>query len=86
MKYVMFRVEGPGGPRLVPIIFPDALVHIDVAKALYGVVDGMPVSAGECNLMVTSTHGGSTTLNMHANEDDALVISAHDYLHGLLDE
>lgn len=86
MKYVMFRVPGPGGiDRLVPVLFPDSLVHREVAEALYPVVKGLPVSAGECVVDVSSTHGRSSTLAMDSREEDADVISTHDYLHGLVE-
>lgn len=85
MKYVMFRVKGPGGnDRLIPVVFPNALVHRDVAEALYPVIKGLPVSAGECVVLVDSTHGKSDTLSLNANEDDASVITGHDYLHGVI--
>ena len=88
MKYVMFSNKiSEHLIRKIPVIFPNELSHVDVANALLA---GCPelnnatiVSAGAYEN--GSTHGGSTTLNLKAKEEDAGTILSHDYFHGLED-
>lgn len=95
MKYVMFRIEqGYGNERIirhVPIIFPDNMVHKDVAdriaRSVMGGFNGPahPVSAGEITLGEISCHGHSETLGLKsAGERDARVIELFDYVHGVM--
>lgn len=89
MKYVMFRTKARGGlATLIPIIFPSSLVHGDVARAMFLVLgeDVKLVSAGECIIDCDSTHGSSTTLALESSEDDANVITRHDYYFGIVDD
>ncbi|OCJ46351.1 hypothetical protein [Serratia sp. 14-2641] len=91
MKYIMLRVDKPMA-REIPIIFPDNLVHADVANAMRmlvaypGMANATVVSAGYCNLNLSvECHGKSTTLNVSSREtDDNIVINTYDYTHGLL--
>ncbi len=86
-KYIMLELDSGSFKRRVPIIFPDLLVHADVAAVLQqtpGMADAKPVSAGSVELMVTACHGKSTTLNVASNEeDDAELINAFPYFHGI---
>lgn len=87
MKYVMFK--GPSGKK-VPIIFPDALSHIDVAIAVQAICpeleESKPVSAGFLSSLDidATTSGKSTTLGLGSDPGDALVISTYDYTHGFI--
>lgn len=96
MKYVMIEVPAHGElpARRVPVIFPDMLVHADVAHAMELVVKSTlapkakikvkTTSAGECRLDDVVCHGGSETLNVDSRERlDARVIEMYDYLHGI---
>jgi len=84
-KYVMFEVDG----RKCPVIFPNELIHEDVARMLYGLVQqayngpAMPVSAGFISaLQVISTDGRSEMLNMDSEPGDAKVINSLPYTNG----
>lgn len=96
MKYVMIEIPAHGElpARRVPVIFPDSLVHADVAAAMEAVVKSTLVpkarvkpkttSAGECYLDNVKCHGSSESLNLEARERlDARVIEMYDYLHGI---
>jgi hypothetical protein len=84
MKYIMFIAKIQGNNRRIPIIFPDSLCHIDVAKALKDIVGTSKVcSAGEINIIVISTHGESTTIGIKAKEEDAEIINNYNYFHGI---
>lgn len=92
MKYVVFEVKIDDMIRRIPIIFPNGLVHSMVAEALtkykddHGdlVIDGKPVSAGECVVDVESTHGSSITLKLEADAEDRLLINYIDYTTGIV--
>ena len=85
MKYVMIR----RGSQVLPIIFPDFLVHDEVAHAIVAVVEKMEppmavgvVSAGDVQLGggVVSCSGGSQTLGLQSrNRLDANVIMVGHY-------
>jgi hypothetical protein len=90
MKYVMIERDlGSGMKQLIPVIFPTALVHKDVADAVMrsmrvseeGVraYDMKVVSAGECRVRAEATFGSSGTLMLSARAADAMVISQIDY-------
>lgn len=89
MKYVMFEVNGEGGKRKVPIIFPDSLVHSMMAEQFERVLRytfkgcmAKPVSAGMVSL-TGQCHGESETLKLKADKADSSIINAYDYLHGV---
>lgn len=95
MKYVMFQVDlGSGLKKLVPVIFPNGLVHAMVAEALTSyrdshgdvVIDGKPVSAGDLSVDVGKCHGTSTTLKLSPKSDDSSVINCIDYMHGIVND
>lgn len=88
MKYVMFAIQVAGVTQNVPVVFPNSLVHADVAKALLaGPLKGYtPVSAGEGLISSEALHGKSTTLGLVARESlDTVILNTNDYLHGLLE-
>ncbi|EGB8646316.1 hypothetical protein H8N91_001743 [Salmonella enterica] len=92
MKYIILRLDGKI-PREVPVIFPDLLVHADVARAMTAMIkegssntnitDVRVVSAGFCNTAV-ECHGKSETLNIASRDIDNTVINTVDYTFGLL--
>lgn len=80
--------------RRVPVIFPDLLIHADVAHAMELVVKSTlapkakikvkTTSAGECRLDNVLCHGSSETLDLQSRERlDARCIEMYDYLHGI---
>lgn len=88
MKYII--LEGPQGQKL-PVIFPNVLVHKDVAE---GVIRAMgrqplmgewfkPISAGFVNLAVSDAYGESQTLDMKSDPGDRLRINIADYSGGV---
>lgn len=96
MKYVMIEIPAHGElpARRVPVIFPDLLVHADVAHAMELVVKSTlgprvrvkpkTTSAGECRLDNVLCHGSSETLGLESRERlDARCIEMYDYLHGI---
>lgn len=95
MKYVVIRVTSRIGEREIPVIFPNALVHSQMAEATIAAMkiddprSGYEVvSAGEISSMNINPecHGKSVSLgNIKSREgvDDSL-IRRHDYFHGIL--
>lgn len=86
-KYVMLEIDNGAFKRRLPIIFPDILVHADVAAAIQqiqGMAEAKPVSAGSIDLFAEACHGKSTTLNVASNwEGDAKLINTFPYFHGI---
>lgn len=88
-KYIMFKIPGPI-ERLVPVIFPDLLVHELVGNALKTMkgdqmlAEAEVVSAGSINLGPVETFGKSTTLKVDAKESDAQIIMQYPYWHGMM--
>jgi hypothetical protein len=91
-KYINFLVSMKTIRFVVPIMFPDKLVHSSVAAAMLVTLQQhfpdseiKPVSAGLCgNLEVDGVEGESTTLHLKSQPVDADVINSYDYLHGIL--
>lgn len=93
MKYVMLEValSGEMPPFKLPIIFPDKLIHKDMAVAARNIAWGTwprcsvnVVSAGEINLGAVECFGSSETLKVESREDrDARVIETYNYTHGV---
>lgn len=85
MKYVMFKRKlgkgkDSGVVQFIPVIFPNQLVHADVAEALMegGPLDGCTVhSAGEWTGMAAV--GGSETLKIKSDPADTRRILLNDY-------
>lgn len=90
MKYVMFEHDLEGVTQKIPIIFPDRLVHADVAERMRHLlrrvhkIDAKPVSAGFVNLGLISCYGESETLGLSARNEDGAIIETMDYLHGIV--
>jgi hypothetical protein len=90
MKYVMFEIkeERPGFKLEVPIIFPNQLIHREVASAIKPMLlSQFPnaeikiVAAGDCTIMSpVTTHGKSETLKIAARAEDGDTIAVIDYL------
>lgn len=85
-KYVMIENH----LAAYPIIFPDKLVHIEVATVMRLVVPAirgkfaMPVSAGMIeDLAVGGVGGDSETLKMASRHEDADIINRYKYFHGI---
>lgn len=73
-----------------PIIFPDKLVHIEVATVMRLVVpvigkrQAMPVSAGMIEqVFVKGVGGDSETLRMTSRPIDERIINLYNYEHGI---
>lgn len=92
-KYVMFRDKHG---REFPVVFPGDLIHEEMASAVRhafrsselkeGVTDcacPVPVSAGFCQIVATSAHGKSETLNMESRSQDRQTINVHSYTAGV---
>lgn len=86
MKYIMFldtKTESH-----IPIIFPNRLVHQDVAEHLDFMllrhdIEVELVSAGFWN-KTNGCHGKSETLDLESREIDTEIIASMDYRHGLI--
>lgn len=82
MKYIMFKHDQGDLSKLIPVIFPNDLVHADVAKALQeSVLKGTSIiSAGSISPLNLQAEGGSETLNIESNPIvDSHVIKMNDY-------
>lgn len=87
MKYIMFKQEQGDLSKLIPVIFPNDLVHADVAKALQqSVLKGHSiVSAGSISPLNLEAEGRSETLGVESNPIvDSHVIKMNDYGVGYL--
>lgn len=90
MKYIV--IEVPLGTELVreiPVIFPNEIVHADMAETLIRMCPefekGKAISAGFVNSMdlTAPPHGKSDSLKVESRREDARLILMHDYLHGI---
>lgn len=82
MKYIMFKGQIGDMTKLIPVIFPNDLVHKDVADALQqGALKNTTIhSAGFINPLNLKPEGGSETLNINSDpEVDEIVIKMNDY-------
>lgn len=80
MKYVMFKKQfGDHLLQFVPVIFPNTLVHADVAEAMLpGPLVGYEIhSAGEWTGL--DACGRSSTLNLSHDPEDTTRIIMNDY-------
>lgn len=87
-KYIVFQDERTG--RRLPVLFPNELVHAEVADALIacGLMNSAslfyrPVSAGFVMLAVSSSHGESESLKIKSDPEDAQRINVHTYTAGV---
>lgn len=89
-KYIMVEVDrGVAGQQRLPIIFPDVLVHDDVAKAILALPNfskqpAKVVSAGTAEAVTALCDGESETLKLKSDETDTDVICSFAYYHGLV--
>jgi hypothetical protein len=86
MKYIMYKRTTADVEQLIPIIFPNDLIHKFVNEAILNHPEHknmVPISAGECNLDCNGVGAGSVSLGLHHVQSDAYVITSHDYAHGL---
>lgn len=83
MKYIMFVRDMGNGMRVAyPIIFPDMLVHADVAKMMHrgDLRDAVIDSAGFISPMGMLCHGRSESLNLDSqSKRDTDIIRMCDY-------
>lgn len=81
-KYIMLQV----GDVKVPILFPGTMAHSDMADVMARYPFDAPahvVSAGGIPaLQVIAVEGGSTTLRISVDPEDAGVINTYPYNHG----
>lgn len=91
MKYVVFKREHRGVVRELPVLFPEALVHAEVAKWLTsarGPLAGYSaVSAGFLSSLnvPAECHGKSDSLGLVSRGDeDSRLIAVVDYTHGIV--
>jgi len=90
-KYIMFENRIGDTKILFPVIFPDKMVHSEVAAVLRHCQPGWhkggvkAVSAGMIeHVTVDGLHGSSETLNLDSKEEDASIIDAYSYGHGII--
>lgn len=88
MKYIMLKIVESEFTRLVPVIFPNSIVHADMARAVQS-IPGMELavveSAGECRVKDAFCSGASDTLQVKSHgQDDSIVINGMDYFHGIV--
>lgn len=90
-KYVMFENKVGTLTVMFPVIFPDKMVHKDVAAHLRHLMPGWrhggvkAVSAGKIeHLTVHGLGGNSDTLGLESNPDDKGIIDDYSYMHGIL--
>lgn len=86
MKYIILYDEIRD--QHIPLIFPDMLVHADVAKSITRALPNptYPVAAGEISVGILGyeCHGFSETLKLQSRPQDASIINSMDYCHGLM--
>jgi hypothetical protein len=88
MKYIIYTRDYFGVRQEIPIIFPNQLVHLEVAKALKSVVGSSKiVAAGEfssLNIDSDGFIGKSTTIGIRSRgKRDGKLIAMFDYKQGL---
>jgi hypothetical protein len=75
------------GRQLLPIIYPDVLVHDEVAAVIRVLPNfkagSKVVSAGSIDIDVISCSGESSTLNLKSSPGDEELIDSFPYMHGL---
>jgi hypothetical protein len=95
VKYIMFELTLDGVTRYVPVIFPDILVHADVAKRV-GACEPLRGkakvrSAGSIQWEADQWQmparvvcsGSSETLDVTADPNDGRIIENYPHLHGI---
>lgn len=99
MKYIMFEVimmasdaQGTLIKKAVPIIFPEDMVHREMASAMRPVMfrhwgagaDVRLVAAGFYDVNSGEVHGESETLHVRHRPEDKLIIKNYSYEHGII--
>lgn len=91
MKYIMLEVDHGNGFKVrYPVIFPDHLVHADVASALIWGSDDLQkatvTSAGFCSSLELAAdyHGRSVSLGVDSDPGDSAFIRMRDYNAGIV--
>lgn len=90
MKYIVLQSKTNGITRELPIIFPDLMVHANVAQALLALPEMKgfkAVSAGalSCMDLRPKCHGDSFSLKLKSREEvDNALIYMMDYSHGVV--
>lgn len=88
-KYVMF--EDPETGQQVPILFPNQIVHADIAKFVPAMLRRAdkrivvhPVAAGFVSLAVSGVSGESESMGgVKSRPEDAQTINVYPYSHGM---
>lgn len=79
----MFETTRGALVQRFPVIFPEFLIHVEVATVIQAIDDSFtPVSAGSINSTDMEVHGGSDTLNLISNPEDSKTIRMFDYFYG----
>lgn len=85
MKYVMFRRRNKEGLiSFFPIIFPDHLIHKDIADVFTRKIGVDAVSAGDISFGMPACNGKSVSTGLTAHIDDKKIIFMGDaaaYMH-----
>ena len=89
MKYIMVQVEKPVR-RVIPIIFPNEIVHKLMADAAIGMLRDhhrlnkcKVVGAGEIHIGGVNCGGKSESLKVRSKKSDAQTILGIDYFCGI---
>jgi hypothetical protein len=92
MKYIVLKQNFNGIIREISIIFPNELVHSEVARLFqehYPEFIGRSevISAGDINVGDVECAGKSTSLKIKSREkNDEDLINTVDYFHGIVEE
>lgn len=93
MKYIILEIKNGDTKREWPIIFPDMMVHSEVANIMQQhieFVNAMPckrIAAGSVSFFggEVRCYGESETLNLESRGvEDEKLIKMFDYLHGIV--
>lgn len=93
MKYIVIEITTGSIKQEMPFIFPNHLVHKDVAKNMQSFLnrehqwsDTRVVSAGEISPFGVECYGKSSTLGVESRKyEDSRLIQFHDYGIGIKD-
>jgi len=92
MKYIVLQIRNGETVREWPIIFPDMIVHSDIANVIQKHLylqnqDSRVIAAGLVSFFGSQVRcfGESETLNIESRgNEDAKLIKMFDYLHGIV--
>lgn len=88
MKYIVFERQIENNMvEVIPVIFPNSLVHSEVSEAIVKLIEKShkativtPVTAGFVNILSSKVYSGSETLKLASTPSDALLMQMVDYL------